>query len=134
MTRHPNDVPGVPMRFPPWLERFQIKYINPAVTPIARYLPTIGVIRHTGRKSGVHYETPVSPYRKGDVVAVGLLHGQTNWVKNVLAAGEAEMRVGRDEVRVVNPRVIPAGGDTTGLPLAARVVGRRNGVFVADIA
>lgn len=134
MKDHPNDVPGVPMRFPPWLERFQIRYINPVVKPIARYLPTIGVVRHTGRKSGVRYETLVSPYRKGDVVAVGLLHGRTNWVKNVLAAGEAEMQVGRDEVRVVNPRVIPAGGDTTGLPLAARVVGRRNGVFVADIA
>ena len=36
---HPNNAPGVPMIFPPWLESFQIKYFNPAVKPIARYLP-----------------------------------------------------------------------------------------------
>jgi deazaflavin-dependent oxidoreductase (nitroreductase family) len=133
MASHPNDVPGVPMVFPPWFERLQIKYINPLTAPAARFLPTVSVIRHTGRKSGRRYETPVSPLRKGDVVAIGLLHGRTNWVKNVLASGEAEMRLGRRDVRLINPRVIPAGGDTTGLPLAARMVGRRAGVFVADI-
>jgi hypothetical protein len=36
---HPNNAPGVPKVFPPWFERFQIKYLNPALKPIARYLP-----------------------------------------------------------------------------------------------
>src|SRR5581483_1966497 len=35
---HPNNAPGVPMLFPPWFERFQVKYFNPAVKPFARYL------------------------------------------------------------------------------------------------
>lgn len=68
------------------------------------------------------------------MVAVGLMHGKTNWVKNVLAAGEADLRLARRDVHLVRPRVIPAGGDTAGLPLMARLVGRRVGVFVADIA
>lgn len=131
---HPNKAPGVPMVFPPWFERLQIKYMNPVMAPIARRLPSIGVIRHRGRTSGTVYETVVSPMRKGNVVAVGLLHGKTNWVRNVLAAGEADLELGRRRMHLVSPRVISAGGDTTGLPLPARLVGRRAGVFVAEIA
>jgi deazaflavin-dependent oxidoreductase (nitroreductase family) len=134
MADHPNDVPGFPMVFPPWLERLQIKYINPAMTPIARHLPTVAVIRHTGRKSGKRYETPVSPLRKGNLVAIGLLHGKTNWVRNVLAAGEADIHLGSKDVHLVNPRVIEKGGDTAGLPRAAQAVNKRAGVFVAEIA
>jgi len=26
---HPNNAPGVPMKFPPAVERLQIKYMNP---------------------------------------------------------------------------------------------------------
>ena len=37
---HPNNAPGVPMIFPVWLENWQTKSFNPAVKPIARYLPT----------------------------------------------------------------------------------------------
>lgn len=36
---HPNNAPGVPMVFPLWLERLQVKYINRALKPIARYHP-----------------------------------------------------------------------------------------------
>lgn len=130
---HPNDVPGVPMIVPPWLERLQIKYMNPLMAPVARRLPTFGVVRHVGRKSGVRYETVVSPWRRGDVVAVGLIHGKTNWVKNVISAGEADMHLKGRDIHLINPRVVPAGGDTSGLPRAARVVGRRVGVFIADV-
>ncbi|WP_293002143.1 nitroreductase family deazaflavin-dependent oxidoreductase [Mycobacterium sp.] len=131
---HPNHVPGVPMLVPPALERFQIKYFNPLVRPIARYIPGFSVIKHRGRSSGTPYETIVTAYTKGNVVAIGLIHGKTNWVKNVLAAGEADLHFIRKNVHLVNPRVLPAGSDGTGLPfLAKRQVGRV-GVFVADIA
>lgn len=88
---HPNNAPGVPMVFPPWFERFQIKYINPALKPIARYLPGTATITHQGRKSGKPYKTIVTVYRKGNVLAIALGHGKTDWVKNVLAAGEADV-------------------------------------------
>ena len=130
---HPNDVPGVPMLMPPWLENMQVKYLNPALGPILRHLPSFGVITHVGRKSGTRYETVVSPLRKDNVVAIGLIHGKTNWVKNVLAAGEADIRMGRKDFHLVHPRLVPAGGDTTGLPRAARAINRRAGVLVTDI-
>ncbi|MGH3555449.1 MAG: nitroreductase family deazaflavin-dependent oxidoreductase, partial [Mycobacterium sp.] len=127
---HPNNAPGVPMIFPPWLERFQIKYFNPAVRPIARYLPGFSVIKHSGRKSGKNYETIVTAYRKGNVLVIVLGHGKTDWVKNVLAAGEADVHFIRSDVHITNPRIVPAGGDHEGLPRMARLQARRVGVFV----
>jgi len=38
---HTNNAPGVPMVFPVWFENLQIKYLNRAVKPIARYLPEL---------------------------------------------------------------------------------------------
>ena len=123
------------MKFPVWLENFQIRYINPLAVPIARFMPGITVISHRGRKSGRRFETAVSAYRKGGTVAIMLAHGKTNWVKNILAAGEADIRLrGRDE-HLVNPRIVAAGTDDPTLPRMARMAARRGvGVFVADIA
>jgi deazaflavin-dependent oxidoreductase (nitroreductase family) len=122
------------MLFPAWVDRLQIKYMNPVVRRVARFLPTFAVIRHRGRKSGASYETVVNAYRKGGVLAILLGHGNANWVKNVLAAGEADMRLLGRDLRITNPRVLPAGADTEGLPWIARLGGRRMGVLVADIA
>lgn len=132
---HPNNAPGVPMKFPVWLENFQIKYINPVAVPLARFMPGVTVIRHRGRKSGRQFQTAVTAYRKDGTVAIMLAHGKTNWVKNILAAGEADIRLGRREVHLVNPRIVPAGGDDPSMPRMARAASRRGlGVFVADIA
>ena len=132
---HPNNAPGVPMKFPPWLEQFQIKYINPVAVPIARFTPGVTVIRHRGRKSGRDLATAVSAYRKGRTVAIMLAHGKTNWVKNVLAAGAADIRLGGRDVHLINPRIVEAGTRDPSLPLMARIAARRGvGVFVADVA
>ncbi|MEH3128500.1 MAG: nitroreductase family deazaflavin-dependent oxidoreductase [Mycolicibacterium neoaurum] len=131
---HPNNATGVPMLVPPALENFQIKYINPLMTPLSRKMPGMSVIRHVGRTSGTAYETPVTAYRKGDVLAIGLIHGKTNWVKNVLAAGSADITVSGKDLHVVNPRVLPAGTVDRSLPFLARMMLRKTGVFVADIA
>ena len=131
---HPNNAPGVPMVYPPTFERLQIKYMNPLVKRIARFLPGVAKIRHRGRKSGKTYETVVTPARKGNTLAIVLGHGQTDWVKNVLAAGEADVLFGRKTVHIVNPRIVPAGGDTAGMPFMARAQSRKMGVLVADIA
>jgi deazaflavin-dependent oxidoreductase (nitroreductase family) len=132
---HPNDVPGVPMKFPVWLENFQIKYINPVAVPIARFMPGITVISHRGRKSGRQFQTAVSAYRRGDTVAIMLAHGKTNWVKNILAAGEADIVLRGRDVHLVNPRIVEAGTDDRTLPMPARIAARRGvGVFVADVA
>ena len=131
---HPNNAPGLPMLFPAWLDRLQMKYMNPAMRRAARFLPTFTVVKHHGRKSGKQYETVVNAYRRGGVLAVLLGHGNTDWVKNLLAAGEADLRVRGRDVHITNVRVLPAGADGKGLPLIARIGLPRMGVLVADIA
>jgi deazaflavin-dependent oxidoreductase (nitroreductase family) len=131
---HPNNAPGVPMVFPVAVENFQVKYFNPLIKPIAKFLPGMSTIAHRGRKSGKTYETVVTAFRKGNQVAIALGHGKTDWVKNVLAAGEADLRFSRKEVHLTNPRIVPAGSGAEGLPLMARLQAKNVAIFVADIA
>ncbi|CAN5291822.1 nitroreductase family deazaflavin-dependent oxidoreductase [soil metagenome] len=130
---HPNNAPGVPMLIPPWLENLQIKYFNRLMFPLTKRMPGFAVITHRGRTSGKRYETIVTAYRKDSVLAIGLLHGKTNWVKNVLAAGEADIRVSGTDLHLANPRVLPAGTVDTTLPRIPQKLARRQGTFVADI-
>jgi deazaflavin-dependent oxidoreductase (nitroreductase family) len=131
---HPNNAPGVPMLFPVAVENLQVKYVNPIIKPFARFLPGFALIKHRGRKSGKEYETIVTAYRKGKVVAIALGHGKTDWVKNVLAAGEADLHFIRRDVHLTNPRIVPAGSDADGLPFMARLQAKKIAIFVADIA
>ena len=132
---HPNNTTDVPMLMPPWLERFQIRFMNPLVKPVARVLPGFAIVKHVGRKSGTPYETVVSASRSGDLLAIGLMHGKTNWVKNVIAAGGADVHLSRGgDVRVTNPRVVARGSEDVALPEGVRRMAKRVGVFVADIA
>ncbi|MBS9534298.1 nitroreductase family deazaflavin-dependent oxidoreductase [Mycobacterium sp. M1] len=124
----------LPVIFPPWLDRLQIKYMNPVVKPLAKYLPGTSTIKHRGRKSGKPYETVVTTYRKGNVLAVALGHGKADWVKNVLAAGEADVRLFRTELHLTNPRILPPGTAGKDLPLAVRLQNRKVAVLVTDIA
>jgi deazaflavin-dependent oxidoreductase (nitroreductase family) len=122
------------MLVPPALERFQIKYMNPLMRPFSKWMPGFAVIKHRGRTSGKDYETIVTAYREGNVLAIGLIHGKTNWVKNVLAAGEADIRVGRKDLHLTNPRVLPVGTVDPTLPRISQMLAKRQGTFVADIA
>ena len=131
---HPNNAPGLPMLFPAWIDRLQMKYMNPVMRRVAPYLPTFVVLNHRGRKSGKPYQTVVNAYRKGNVVAILLGHGKTDWVKNLVAAGEADLQVRGRGLHITNVRVLPTGAAGDGLPFIARLGLRRMGVLVADIA
>jgi deazaflavin-dependent oxidoreductase (nitroreductase family) len=135
--QHKNNAPGVPMVFPVWFENLHVKYLNRLVKPIARYLPGTATIEHRGRKSGKQFETIVTAYRKGSVLAIALAHGKTDWVKNVVAAGEADVRYARRTVHITNARILEAGTDgpeSEALPRMARMQLGRMAVFVGDIA
>jgi hypothetical protein len=76
----------------------------------------------------------LNAYRKDNLVTVLLVHGETDWLRNVLAAGEAQLETQGRRLQITNPRVLPAGADGDGLPRMARLGLRRMGVLVADIA
>ena len=124
----------LPRMFPEWLDRIQIRYFNPLVKPLAGRLPGLSVIKHRGRKSGRRYETVVTAYRTDSQLAIVLGHGKTDWARNVLAAGEADVTLFRDEVHITNPRIVPDAAGVDALPALARRQARKVAVFVADIA
>lgn len=128
-----NNNANLPAVFPPWMDRWQIKYMNPVVKRVARFLPGASVIKHRGRKSGKPYETVVTTYRKGNQLAIALGHGRADWVKNVVAAGEADVRILRREVHITNTRILPVGTADKSLPWAVRMQGRKVAVLVGDI-
>ncbi len=66
------------------------------------------VVIHEGRKSGRVYETPVARLRDGNSYLFVLMYGtESDWVRNVLAAGKAELRDGSKTHTVTNPRLVP---------------------------
>lgn len=71
------------------------------------------VIRHTGRRSGNEYETPVVPFPRDDRFVIVLPYGtRPDWVRNVMAAGRAELVHEGETVAVGSPVVRPlAPGD-----------------------
>lgn len=129
----PKSEPGIPYIFPDWLDRLQAGVETPLIRRFGRF-PGFAIIEHRGRKSGRRYETVVRAFCRGSLLAVLLGHGKADWVKNILAAGEADVRMFRRNVHITNPRLVPIGGDTSDLHWIVRLGARRVGVFVADIA
>jgi len=74
---------------------------------VAGRLPGFGIVLHRGRRSGHPYRTPINVFRGGDGYVAALTYGtDTDWVKNVLAAGGCELEVRRQRVRLTDPRVV----------------------------
>jgi deazaflavin-dependent oxidoreductase (nitroreductase family) len=68
------------------------------------------VLTHEGRATGRSYQTPLDAHPVPDGYVFVLVYGsRSEWVRNVLAAGRARLRVGGEEVELTSPRLI--GGD-----------------------
>jgi len=66
------------------------------------------VVRHVGRRSGRIYRTPVVAVEADGSVYIALPYGErTDWAKNVLANGTAELSTGGRTYGVDRPRVVP---------------------------
>ena len=71
------------------------------------------VIRHTGRRSGKSYATPVVADRVADGFILPLPYGTgVDWLRNVLAAGRATVTVGGETFDVTGPEIIDAAAAT----------------------
>lgn len=67
-----------------------------------------GLLRHVGRNSGTAYETPLGIERTEDGFVIAIVYGdRTQWVKNVLAAGSAEIVLEGQTYPVERPEVVP---------------------------
>jgi deazaflavin-dependent oxidoreductase (nitroreductase family) len=94
------------MPIPSRVRRWNKVGLNRATTHIAPWLPGFGVVVHRGRRSGRRYQTPVNVFRTRDGYLFALTYGaDTDWVKNVLAAGGCELRTRGRTVQLTSPRL-----------------------------
>jgi deazaflavin-dependent oxidoreductase (nitroreductase family) len=89
------------------LARFNLAVTNRITGRFAGWLPGFGIITHVGRKSGKIYRTPVNVFRMPNGFAVALTYGrESEWVKNVLAAGGCEVQTGGRHYHLSDPTIV----------------------------
>src|SRR3954463_8996327 len=97
---------GDSMPFPRWLAKFNLVVTNRVLGPLAAYLPGMGVVVHTGRKTHRRYRTPVAVFRRGDRFIIALTYGRdSQWVRNIMAQGECELETRGGTLRLNRPRL-----------------------------
>jgi deazaflavin-dependent oxidoreductase (nitroreductase family) len=75
-----------------WVAAFNLAITNRVTSRFAARLPGFGILTHVGRKSGKLYRTPVNVFRATEGFLIALTYGrESEWVRNVLAAGECEL-------------------------------------------
>ena len=95
------------MPLPRRLAKFNRVVTNRVLGPLARYPPGFAVVSHIGRRSGRTYRTPVNLYRRGDGYVIALVYGaDSQWVRNVVAAGGADIETRGRRLHLVGPEVV----------------------------
>jgi deazaflavin-dependent oxidoreductase (nitroreductase family) len=101
-------VPPLLVRFfPRWIARFNLAVTNRITAQFVTWLPGFGMITHIGRKSGREYRTPVNVFRRPNGFLIALTYGpNSEWVKNILAAGGAELLTRHTRYHLSDPEVV----------------------------
>ena len=95
------------MPLPKRLARFNLLVTNRVLGPLARRAPGFAIVWHVGRRSGRAYRTPVNLFRSGDRYVIALTYGaDSQWVRNVLAAGEVDIETRGQRLHLVDPEIV----------------------------
>jgi deazaflavin-dependent oxidoreductase (nitroreductase family) len=91
-----------------WLAKINIVLTNRITGLFAGWLPGFGILTHVGRKSGRVYRTPINVFRASNGFVIALTYSsQSEWVKNVLAAGGCELKTRGKKYQLSSPNVVP---------------------------
>lgn len=91
------------MPYPRWLAKINKRVINPRQIRKGEY----PVVTHVGRTSGRSYETPLDAYpTKTGYVLVARYGPESDWVRNILAAETATLRIDGEERALDSPRLV----------------------------
>ncbi|MFT4085776.1 MAG: nitroreductase family deazaflavin-dependent oxidoreductase [Gordonia sp. (in: high G+C Gram-positive bacteria)] len=111
------------MRVPRTVARVNKYVTNPIQGMWASRLAPWAVVEHVGRKSGKTYQTPVLAWTGHDRLSVPLVYGaDSDWVRNVLAAGEFTLIRSGKRLKIAGARVLPP--DSPDIVGAAKYVAR----------
>jgi deazaflavin-dependent oxidoreductase (nitroreductase family) len=90
-----------------WLAKINSAFTNRITGLFAGWLPGFGILTHVGRKSGKVYRTPVNVFRVPPAFIIALTYSsQSEWVKNVLAAGVCELKTVEKNYHLSAPNVV----------------------------
>jgi deazaflavin-dependent oxidoreductase (nitroreductase family) len=92
---------------PKRLAHFNRRVTNRLTRQIASWAPGFAIVEHVGRRSGRLYRTPVNVFRRGDRYVFALTYGKdSDWVRNVLAAGGCTIETRRTRVELTAPELL----------------------------
>lgn len=95
------------MRVPRAVAQFNRRITNPVARSVTPWLPCLGTLEHTGRKSGRRYRTPLLVFKTRDGFAILIGYGpESDWLQNVLAGGPTVLHRRGKGVAVGSPRVV----------------------------
>lgn len=90
-----------------WVAAFNLAVTNRITGLFAGWLPGFGILTHVGRKSGKVYRTPVNVFRTSTGFIIALTYSsQSEWVKNVRAAGGCELKTCGKNYQLSAPKVV----------------------------
>jgi deazaflavin-dependent oxidoreductase (nitroreductase family) len=90
-----------------WLRPFTTRLFNPLARRFAGRLPWFGILTYVGRTSGKTYRTPINVFRHGNEYVFALTYGgDTQWARNIVAAGSCMLRTRGRDLRLVEPELI----------------------------
>jgi deazaflavin-dependent oxidoreductase (nitroreductase family) len=90
-----------------WLAKINIAFTNRITGLFAGWLPAFGILTHVGRKSRKVYRTPINVFRASNGFIFALTYSsQSEWVKNVLAAGGCELKTRGKKYHLSSPNVV----------------------------
>ena len=115
------------MPLPQRIGRFNRRVTNRITGPVADRLPGFGIVIHTGRKSGRTYRTPINVFRDGSDYIIALTYGaETDWVRNVQAAGGCQIVTRGRRISLTNPRLVTDPRRQWAPPLVRLILGLTN--------
>jgi deazaflavin-dependent oxidoreductase (nitroreductase family) len=86
-----------------------------------KWFRAYSIVKHTGRKSGREYRNPVSAYPLGDGFVIAVLYGaQSQWVRNVMAAGQFTLRTKGHDHLLERAEIIPPAQALPAFPATSR--------------
>src|SRR5260370_30947457 len=105
-----------------WVAYFHRATTNRIASRFAARLPGFAIVANVGRESGSLYRTPVNVFREPDGFLIALTYGRdSEWVRNVLAAGGCQLETCRVPDRLSAPIIVPVR-TRRGLQLLLRVI------------
>lgn len=85
------------------MARFNQRYTNRVTRHVACWAPGFALLEHVGRRSGRLYETPVNVFTVQKKYLFALTYGESEWVKNVLAARSCAIRTRGRRIELREP-------------------------------